>query len=401
MSFSIPKAVWIVAGIALVGAVLYWAFRPQPVAVDLATVETGPLQVTVSDDGKTRIREVYTVSAPVAGTVQRTPGRVGDQVKANQTIVAMIRPVAPELLDARAKREAEAALAAAEAAVRLAEAQYSEAQTELELASSELDRAEELSRREVSPEVSLEQAQSSARSAEARLASAAATMEMRRQERESAQAALIGPEMEEGMGSDDCCIAITAPVDGEILVIHHESEAVVEAGTPLVEIGDPADLEVVAEFLSSDAVRIPAEAPASIEAWGGPPLEARVREVEPTGFTEVSALGIEEQRVHTVLDLLASPEERQRLGHNYQVLVRVTVEQYDDALLVPLGALFRQGSEWAVFVVNADGKAELRTVETGARDTRQAIVLSGLSEGERVILHPSDRIAAGTAIEER
>jgi HlyD family secretion protein len=190
-------------------------------------------------------------------------------------------------------------------------------------------------------------------------------------------------------------------VDGEILTIHHESEAVVAAGTPLVEIGDRAALEVVAELLSSDAVRVPPDAPAVIEGWGGPPLEARVHRVEPAGFTKVSALGIEEQRVRTILRLINPPEERERLGHGYRTLVRITVERHDNALLVPLGALFRQGQDWAVFVATDAGQAALRVIETGARDARSAVVLSGLEEGERVILHPSDRIEEGTAIEER
>lgn len=401
MAIPLRKSAWIVAGLALAGAAAWWAFRAQPVAVDMAAVERGTLEVTVSDDARTRIRDVYTVSAPVAGTVQRTPGHVGDQVVAGETIVGVVRPAAPALLDTRSRREAQAALAAAGAAVRLAEAQYREAETALELARAEAARNEELSRRSIVSDRSLQEARGAVTQAEARLASAAASVEMRRRERESAQARLDDPESVTSNGNGGCCITVESPVNGEILTIHHESEAVVAAGTPLVEIGDPAELEVVAELLSADAVRVPPEADARIEGWGGPPLEARVRRVEPTGFTKVSALGIEEQRVRTILDLLAPPDDRPGLGHGYRVTARITIERHEDALLVPLGALFRQGADWAVFVAGAENKAALRTVEVGARDARNAVVLSGLSEGEQVIMHPSDRITEGVEIARR
>ncbi len=389
------------AGLAVAGAAIWWALKPQAVPVDMAEVARGPLEVTVSDDGKTRIIDVYTVSAPVAGTVQRTPGSAGDRVVAGETTVAMIRPAAPAFLDARTRREAEAALAAAEAAVRLAEAQAAEAQTELGLAQSEQRRVEALARRNVVSERLFEEANAGVRRAEARLDIAAATLEMRQREMESAQARLIGPETSADVQNGDCCVVVRAPVDGDILTIHHESEAVVAAGTPLIEIGDPAKLEIVAELLSADAVRISEGAEARVEGWGGTPLAARVRRIEPSGFTKVSTLGIEEQRVRTVLDLTGPVGERPGLGHGYRVIVAIVVERHDDALLVPLGALFRQGADWAVFVVDEDGRAALRQIETGARDARHALVRDGLSEGERVILHPSDRVADGVAVTSR
>jgi len=394
---SLRKSVPILAGITVAVGAGWWAFRPQPVAVDMAAIERGALEVTVSDDGTTRIIDVYSVSAPVTGTVQRTPGSVGDEVEAGRTTVAMIRPAAPAFLDVRSRREAEAALAAAAAAVQLAEAQAVEAEAELDLARSEQRRVEELARRNVVSERMFEEANAAVRRAEARLNIAGATLEMRRRELESAQARLIGPESGAGAENGDCCVVVTAPVDGEILVIHHESEAVVAAGTVLVEIGDPADLEVVAELLS-DAVRVRQGAQARIEGWGGPALEATVRRVEPTGFTKVSTLGIEEQRVRAVLDLPGPEGEREGLGHGYRVEVAIVVERHEDALLVPLGALFRQGADWAVFAVDEDGRAALRRIEIGARDARSAVVLGGLSENERVILHPSDRVAQGVSV---
>lgn len=401
MALPLRKTLLIVAGLALAGTAAWWVFRPQPVPVDLATVERGTLEVTVSDDGRTRIIDVYSVSAPVAGTVQRTPGSVGDAVTAGETVVAMIRPAAPAFLDARSRREAEAALAAAEAAVNLAEAQHTEVEAEIDLARSEMRRVQELARRNVVSERMFEEAEVGLRRAEARLRVAAASLEMRRREKDSAEARLIGPEAETGSGNGACCVVVRAPVDGEILTIHHESEAVVAAGAALVEIGDPTELEVVVELLSSDAIRVRPDAPARVEGWGGPTLEATVRRVEPTGFTKTSALGIEEQRVRAILDLSASGEERQGLGHNYRVLARIVVERHDDVLLVPLGALFRHGADWTVFAADGEGSASLRTIEAGARDTRHAVVLSGLSEGDRVILHPSDRVSDGVAVTAR
>jgi HlyD family secretion protein len=190
-------------------------------------------------------------------------------------------------------------------------------------------------------------------------------------------------------------------VSGSVLRIVAESEQVVQAGTPLIEIGDPADLEIAVDFLSRDAVRIPPAAPARIESWGGETvLNARVRRVEPTAFTKVSALGIEEQRVRTILDFTDPPVQWRRLGHGYRVVARVEISRQDDVPLVPLGALFRSGERWAVFVVQ-DGRAQLRPIEIAQRNQRFARVVEGLREGDRVVLHPSDRIRDGTAVTER
>jgi HlyD family secretion protein len=225
---------------------------------------------------------------------------------------------------------------------------------------------------------------------------------MRQRELETARARLISPEDIDPLDPDACCIMVRAPIDGQVLAVHHESEQVVSAGTPLIDLGDPSEVEIVAELLSSDAVRVPPGASARIDGWGGPAaLAATVRRVEPAGFTKVSALGIEEQRVRVVLDFDDPPETRPGLGHGYRVVAHITVERIDDTVLVPLGALFRRGAQWSVFVVDGDGNAAERPVEIGERTTRQAVVESGLEPGERVILHPSDRVADGVAVEER
>lgn len=378
-----------------------WAFWPQPIPADIAVIEPGTLEVTVDEEGMTRIRDIYAVSAPIAGKVMRSPREVGDVVTADETLVAIIQPTAPAFLDARSRREAEAAVSAAEAAVHLGEAQVTEARSQLDFATSELGRADELMRRKIISERAHQQAKLEVDTAGARLASANATLEVRKRELESARARLIGPEaLDEVAGGDSCCVEVHAPVDGEVLELVTESEQVVPAGTPLIEIGDPDNLEIVVDLLSSDAVRVPRDAMARIDGWGGDVLTARVHRIEMAGFTKISALGIEEQRVKAVFDLVDPPDVWDGLGHGYRVVVHVVVDRVD-ALLVPLGALFRRGSTWAVFVVDADNRARLRTVVLGARNTRHAAVMDGLAEGDRVVLHPSDRIAEGVKIAAR
>jgi HlyD family secretion protein len=382
-------------------AAIAWAFWPQPVPADIAVIEPGTLEVTVDEEGISRIRDVYTVSAPISGKVLRSPLEVGDEVDANDTIVAVMQPTAPAFLDARSRREGEAAVAAAEAAVSLAEAQVTEAKSQLDFAKSEAGRADELMRRNIISERTHQQAHLQVDTSVSRLASANATLEVRKRELESARARLIGPEeLQENLNSENCCVNVRAPVDGEVLDIVTESEQVVPAGTALVEIGDPSYLEIAVDLLSSDAVRVPRDAEARIDGWGGPVLAAKVRRIESAGFTKVSALGIEEQRVKAVFDLVDPVEKWQGLGHDYRVVVHIVVDR-QDALLVPLGALFRRGDQWAVFVVDADNRARLTNVELGARNLRHAAVVSGLQKGDRVVLHPSDRITDGVRISTR
>lgn len=396
---SARRIVAALVGLAVV-ALLAWAIWPKPVPVDIAAIATGPLEVTVEDEGITRIREVYTVSAPIGGKMQRAPREVGDEVTAQKTVVAVIEPTDPSYLDVRTQRVNEAAVQAAKAAVDLAEAQIKQAKSQLEFAQSDLRRAEELAASHTVSARALEKAKLDVTSAEAALASAVATLEVRRRELESARASMIQPG-EPTARSANCCIEVRSPVDGRVLKIIAESEQVVQPGAPLVELGDPRDLEIVVEFLSRDAVRIPPDASAYIESWGGDTtLHARVKRVEPTGFTKVSALGIEEQRVKVVLDFTEPSNAWRQLGHGYRIIARVVVWRGSDLVLVPLGALFRQGESWAVFVV-VDGHAQRRLVKIGERNLHAARVLDGLKPGEQVILHPSDRVADGVRIEAR
>lgn len=392
----------LLALVVAVAAAAFWALRPQPVPVDTAAIARGVLEVVVTEEGRTRVRDVYVVSAAVAGTLQRSPRKVGDAVKAGETVVAVIRPSAPGFLDVRGRREAEAMVAAVQAMVESGRAQVSEAEAQLARARSEHARTAELHKKEAVSESRLEEVRTAFVAAEAKLASANATLAAYQHGLKMAQARLVGPHADDPReGDDDCCLSVYAPVDGRVLTIHHESEQVVNAGTALIDIGNPQEIEVVAELLSSDAVRVSPGASARIDGWGGSPLAARVREVEPAGFAKTSALGIEEQRVRVILDFDGPPKERPGLGHGFRVMSHITVGRVENALLVPLGALFRRGDTWAVFVMGGDGVARERAVGIGERTNREAVVLKGLEEGERVILHPSDRISDGARVEER
>jgi HlyD family secretion protein len=363
--------------VALVAGALVYAFLPQPVPADLAKVARGALRVTVDDEGRTRVKEVYVVSAPLAGRVLRIERHVGDPVKAGETVLATIQPTAPTFLDLRGKAQAEAAVHAAEAALRLAEAELTRAQAELEFARSDL-------------------------TSEAAVAAAEAALRVKTFDLETARASLIEPGNEAGMRREEgCCVSVRAPVDGRVLRLVQESEAVIAAGAPLVEIGDPRDLEVVVDLLSRDAVRVREGAEVEIDQWGGDVTVAgRLRRIEPTGFTKVSALGIEEQRVNVIIDFTDPPADWQSLGHGYRVEAHIVVWQGEDVLKVPVSALFRHGEAWAVFAL-ADGRARLRTLEVGHRNALAAEVLAGLEEGEQVVLYPSDRLFDGAAVTAR
>lgn len=408
------RAVWIerttaTLAVALVVAGLGWLAWPRPIAVDLATVTKGPMEVTVEDEAKTRVRHIYTVSAPIAGTTLRIshpygePGvsrHIGDQVTADETVVALMQPTAPSFIDIRSREELQAAVAAADAAIKQEEAEIRRIQAALDFSRGELQRAEALARTQTISVQALDKARYEAATNEAALASAKAQLDVRRSTRTSLAARLIDPASAAAPVNPACCVQIRAPVTGQILKIIQESEAVVQAGTPLIEIGDPLDLEIVADLLSTDAVQIKQGAPVRIDGWGGPPLRGRVTRVDPAGFVKISALGIEEQRVHTTIDLLDPPEAWSRLGHDYRVIVHVTVWQAENVLTVPVGALFRQGEEWAVFTVK-EGRARVIPVKVGQRNNRTAEILVGVPEDSRVVVHPSDRVKDGVAVAER
>jgi HlyD family secretion protein len=311
-------------------------------------------------------------------------------------VVARVSPAAPAPLDVRARRIAEATRDAAEAGLGLARAELSRAEAQVEYADSQLERSGQLLDRGTIPARVLEQARLDAAAAHAALESARANLLVRERELESARAALI----EEGSPNGDgaCCVEVVAPASGRILRVLTESEQVVAAGTPLVEIGDPGDIEVVVELLSADAVRVEEGAPAVVEGWGGPPLPAHVARIEPSATTRVSALGIEEQRVTAILALDGDPADRAGLGDGYRVTARISLWRGEGLPAVPVGALFRSGEDWAAFRVT-DGRAALAPIEIGQRNADWAELRSGLEVGDAVILHPSDLVADGVRVE--
>jgi len=377
-----------------------WLFRPAAVPVDLVAVARGPLMVSVSDEGETRVRDMYLVSSPVPGRMRRIELEAGDPVVADQTVIARIEPSDPSFLDVRSAAEAKAGVDAADAARQHADAQVRRAQADLDFARSELERIRTLARSHTVSENDLDAAERRARTADAALSEAQAERKVRESEYQVARARLMSPASRRIAG-ECACISVYSPVSGSVLRLVTESEGVVQSGTPLVEIGDPDRLEVVVDLLSADAVKVQPGQRAIIEAWGGArPLEGMVRRVEPFGFTKISALGIEEQRVNVVIDIREPRQQWQRLGHGYRVEPRIILWEGRDVLKVPLSAVFRQGQRWAVFV-DVDGHAVLRTVDIGHENGLEAEVLAGLSPGERVVLHPGDRVSPGKRLQER
>jgi len=343
------------------------------------------------------------LSAPVAGRALRIEAHVGDEVIADETVVAEIEPIDPAFLDVRSEAEAQARIRAAEAARTLAKAEVTRAEAELDFARAELDRARTLLKREWISQSNLDAAQRAYRTRAAEVETASAALEMREHELEQARVLLLSPvEARKTAGPCDC-IPVRAPVSGRVLRLLHESEGVVQPGDPLVEIGNPRDLEIVADLLSADAVKVVAGQRVIIEDWGGSEnLSGRINRVEPFGFTKVSALGIEEQRVNVIIDFTDPPELWQRLGHGYRVVTRIVLSE-GETLKVPLSALFRYdtASGWAVFVAEADGRARQRKVEIGRRTGFEAEIIEGVDEGDRIIIHPSDKITDGTRVAQR
>ncbi|MCC5971310.1 MAG: HlyD family efflux transporter periplasmic adaptor subunit [Pararhodobacter sp.] len=389
-------------GLVLAGA-LVWAMWPEPAAVDLATVSRGPMQVTISAEGITRVREPYAITAPITGTTTRSPVQVGDQVLRGETVVAVIQPAEPALMDARSRLQAEAAVTEAEATVRLAEANVVRARSDLSHAESQLERNRVLVERGTVPRRMLEDMEQAHVTATQALSAALSELDLHRASLSRMQAQLMGPssmQMPEE-GTESCCVRLVAPQTGTVLEVADASARLVQAGAPLLSIGDVEDLEIELDLLSSDAVRVPPEARARVERWGGDTeLEAQVRRVEPAAFTRVSALGIEEQRVRVRLDILTPPGDRAGLGDRFRVFVRVILWEGEGVLQLPQAALFRHEGGWAVFRVD-DGRAVLTPVQVGRQAGGQAELLGGLDEGAAVVMYPASSLSDGARVSAR
>jgi HlyD family secretion protein len=381
----------LIAGVVIVLAIVAMAMWPESIDISAAMVERGPMQVTLDEDGETRIREKFVVSAPVAGRLQRIELEPGDAVVRGKTVVARLTTADAPLLDPRTRGELEAAVEAARAAVGQARAELERTTTELARARQTLQRQQELMKAGAIAADNLDAAETAVATTEEARKAAEFAVSRSEYELQLARARLQAP------APAGRAVEIVAPVNGVILRRLRESESVVPVGEPLLEIGEPGRSEIVADFLSTDAVRIQAGAAVLIEGWGGSdPLKGRVRRVEPAGFMKVSALGVEEQRVNVLIDF-EDPSAAKRLGDGYRVEVRVVVWREEDVVKVPVGGLFRRGSDWAAFRIEGE-QVQLQPVELGQRNDEDAQVIKGLSAGQTVVLHPPDTLTDGARV---
>jgi len=373
-------------GAVLLLALIVIGFIPRPIPVETTRVTQGKLRATVNEEGKTRIKQRYVISAPVTGHLRRIPFKAGAEVDAGKTVLAVIDPVAPAMLDARNR-------ALAEARRDTAAANLDKAREQQRFAASELKRVEQLFAEKTVSSQELENAQWRETSAAKELTAVESALRQ-------AEAEL--QEFPVGNGASTNAVhapvEVTSPTGGRVLRVFEESTRVVPAGTPLLEIGDPADLEAIIEVLSRDGAAIAPGAKVELDQWGGThPLEGRVRLVEPAAFLKISALGVEEQRVNVVVDFVTPFDQRRSLGDQFRVEARIVVWESDNTLKIPAGALFRRGQDWAAFVL-ANGRADFRRVQVGRTSGIEMQILDGLKDGEEVILYPGDRVKAGQRV---
>jgi HlyD family secretion protein len=373
------------------------ALMPAPVKVELATVTRGPLQVTVEETGRTRVRDRFVVSAPVAGRLARIDLRPGDRVQSGAPL-ARVAPLPPPLLDRRTRAELQARVAAARFAERQSHTLVGQAGNNLAQAEREAKRARALAASDALTTTELERAELALRVRQDELASAQFGARVTDEELRRARVSLG---QQAGTESGEVVI-LSSPVAGQVLRVLQESEGVVAAGAPVLEIGDPGALEVVVDVLTADAVAIRPGAKVQLDSWGGEiSLTGRVRRVEPAAFTRVSALGVEEQRVNVVIDLDGPPDRWAALGDGFRVEARIVAGEVASAVLVPSGALVRSGSGWAVYRVDDRGRARLQAVTIGARNSRAVEVQAGVTPGQTLVLYPGDRLRDGVAVQAR
>ncbi len=389
------RKLWTLAGAVIFLAILGWAFYPKPFDVDVAEIHVGDFERTIEESGKTRLRDRYIVSAPVAGKLARLTVREGDVVKAGQ-VVALLWPAPPPLLDERRLQEQREQVAAAEASVARANAGLQKSDLVLSQAEADLRRNESLAARGFISPIQIENVR--------------LTVQQRQREREVSaqesnaarhQLAQLRIALQRISGNEPLAkqaVAVTAPSSGKVVKLRQQSEAVLAAGANLLDVGDPGAIEVIVELLTEDAAQIKPGALATLSNWGGPAsLQARVRLVEPSAFTKVSALGVEEQRVNVVLDITSLPEAWQSLGDNYKVDVTIPVQSATKVTMVPVGCLFPRGSRSALFVLD-HGRARIEEVELLARNGREAWIKTSLAAGTKVITYPPADLKDGGSV---
>jgi HlyD family secretion protein len=395
MNWAKPALWMVLGGLALAATI--WAFRPQPVPVEIAVVTQGAFVETVDDDGVTRVRERYVVSAPLGGQLLRVGVKAGDTVERDGG-VAVIVPSAAAMLDPRTRAELSERVGAAEARVQRAGAEIARSRAALAQARVDLERADKLAKSGFVSASARDQAELALQIRQREAESAVFEKHAAEHDLAQARAALARSRSFADGHSPGTEWELRSPVAGRVLKVLKESETVVAAGTPILEIANPRDLEVLVDVLSNEAVEIVPGAAVMLDAGGGLLLEGRVRLVEPSAFTKISALGVEEQRVNVTIDITSPPEQWQALGDAYRVDARIVVHRREQAVKVPVAALFRDGESWAVFL-DAEGRAQKRRVEISRRGGLEAVVEKGLAPGDRVIVYPGDAVEDGARVE--
>lgn len=399
MNVALRRKLLIIIVLIIVVAATVYGFFPKAADVDLVSAVRGPLQVTIEEEGRTRLKERFVVTAPVAGYMERISAKVGDKVQKGQQVI-VLEPLRSTVLDPRSRAEAEAAANAAEAAVNAAIAKESAALADADYLEKRLERLKNLYARGSIARDQYDQMEAEAGKAHAVHRSAKAAVDVARSDARRAKTLLKNfSQIKNRSGLNK--ITVSAPVSGSIFRVYRESEGAVNVGEPLLDIGNVRDLEVRVEVLSSDAVKIKPGTAVFFKRWGGEGiLSGKVRVVEPAGFTKISSLGVEEQRVLIIADI-TSPEETWRaLGDAYRLEAHFVVWEGKNILQVPTSSLFRSGKDWAVFVAEK-GKARKRLIEVGQRNGLMAEIISGLQENEKVITHPDDAINDGVRINRR
>lgn len=395
----------VTASIVIAG--LTFAFWPRSLMVDMGEVTRGAMMITINEEGRTRVHDAYILSTPVTGRLQRVEVLPGDAVIRNKSVVAQMLPSNPEALDIRTHEQALAEVTASEAALRLARAELNKAIADQDLANADLQRIKQLRDDAMVSQAEWDRAVRENRAADAQFSTAEATIAMREAQLANARARLIS--FRDGETSDSAAIReresipLYAPATGRVLKVLQQSATTLPAGTAILEIGNiENDLEVLVELLSTDAVKVAPGDRVIFEDWGGADaLSGIVDRVEPLGFTKFSALGVEEQRVNTIIRFADPNEARDALGHGYRVEARIVVWEAVNTLIVPSSALFRDGNNWTVFMVEKNGKVRPRQLEIGHNNGIQAQLLGGLEPGDHVVLYPASGLSDGMPVRQR